>query len=195
MAVSLSSNPPARDEPISFARVVDLLAPALGKEKSHELIESRAEFLGYMKDRLNVEQALQIIASLASEPGIVGVSARFAKTRLTTQEKARPMQAWLSAPPQAEPSAEPPPQPTISDATSTSITSKEIAVLLAASLGTEKSVEVVNATMARLSIAPGAIEMAQAQSILNLISKSPGIVGVAARFAKARLFLRPKSES
>jgi hypothetical protein len=192
MAGSLSSKPPARDEPISFARVVDLLAPALGREKSHELIGSRAEFLGYVKDRLNVAQALQIIASLASEPGIVGVSARFATTRLTTQEKARPTQASLSVP---QPEPAPALQPTIVDAASTFITSKEIAVLLAASLGTEKSVEVVNATMARLSIAPGAIGMSQAQAILNLISKSPGIVGVAARFAKARLFLRPKQEA
>jgi hypothetical protein len=43
--------------------------------------------LGYSADRLNLERAVEILAVIGTEQGIVGVAARFAKTRLITPHK------------------------------------------------------------------------------------------------------------
>src|SRR5260221_8577993 len=87
MAASLSTDPPAPHEPVALERVVELIAPALGKEKSEELILSSARNLGYSTDALDLERTLEILSELGSQPGIVGVSARFAKSRILSPRK------------------------------------------------------------------------------------------------------------
>ena len=189
MAAFLSSNPPRDNEFVRFDHVVELLAPALGKEKSEELISSFARAHDYSTDQLKFEQALEILTALGEEPGIVGVSARFAKARLVmphgTRSQAHSPERSLQPPNEAASSLRP--------ATST-LDSGELVSLLAKSLGTEKSREVVSAALSELALAAGILDMDQAQRVLDLTAQSEGIVGVTSRFAKARLMLRFKPE-
>ena len=191
MAAFLSSKPPGRHLPVRFDRVIELLAPALGKEKSEELITSCVKSLGYAADRLNLEQAIKVLTALEEQPGIVGVSARFAKTRLATphraESKAQSVQRSLEPPPgEAARSLQP--------GAAGSLKSEELAALLAHSLGTEKSREVVSVALSRLGIPAGNLDANQARAVLDLTAKAEGIVGVTARFAMARLILRFKQE-
>jgi hypothetical protein len=185
----LPSNPPRGSELVRFDHVVELLAPALGKEKSEELISSFAKSHNYSMDQLSFEQALEMLTTLGEEPGIVGVSARFAKARLVMPQ-GTPSLAYRpegSLPPHAETAS------SLRPVTAT-LDSGELVSLLAKSLGTEKSREVVSAALSGLGFAAGTLDLHQAQQVLDLTAQTEGIVGVTSRFAKARLMLRFKSE-
>ncbi|HTA89365.1 MAG TPA: hypothetical protein VK745_07315 [Polyangiaceae bacterium] len=192
MTAFVSSNPPPRDQSVSFEQLAALIVPTLGKEKSHELILSRAKSLGYSADRLNLEQALKILAVIGSESGIVGVAARFAKTRLVTPHK-KQMQAQ-SMPRSLAPAVEAPVS-SVSPSVGGTLESEELVALLAQSLGTEKSREVVHSALSDLRITPGRLTAGQANAVLEITAKIEGIVGVTSRFAKARLILQLKRES
>jgi len=185
--VYLSSNPPGRNEPVRFDHLIELLAPAIGKEKSEDLISSSARALNYATDQLNLEQAIEILTALGAHAGIVGVSARFAKTRLMIphrkQDKLRSVEQSLA--PLAEMAS-----PLRSAATT--LDSGELIALLANSLGTEKSREVVGVSLSQLGFRAGTLDAQQARQVLDLMAESEGIVGVASRFAQSRLSLRFK---
>jgi hypothetical protein len=166
--------------------------PALGKEKSHELIQSCARSLGYPTDRLNLERALGILAALSTEPGIVGVAARFARTRLVTPHKKQTQAQSMSR--GLTPAVEAPPS-SLGPSAGGSIESEELIALLAHSLGTEKSREVVLSALSALHVSAGRLTAQQANAVLEVTAKVEGIVGVTSRFAKARLILQLKRPS
>jgi len=60
----------------------ELLAPSLGNEKALEAVELAVVELGLDRHRMSVDQALRALERVAATPGIVGVTARFAKSRL-----------------------------------------------------------------------------------------------------------------
>jgi hypothetical protein len=191
MTAYASSNPPPRDRPVSVDQLAELIAPALGKEKSHELILSSAKSLGYPADRLSLERVLKILAMLGAEPGIVGVAARFAKTRLVTpheaQTQAQSMPRSLAPVVDARSNS-------VSPSAGGTIESAELVAVLAHSIGTEKSREVILSAMSKLRISEGRLNAEQAHAVLELTAKAEGIVGVTSRFAKARLILQLKRE-
>ncbi|HEY4102767.1 MAG TPA: hypothetical protein VGM44_02715 [Polyangiaceae bacterium] len=185
MAAPLSSSPPASNRRISVDQLVELLAPALGREKSHELILACAKSLGHPVDRLTLKQALTLLESLGSDAGIVGISARFAQARLLAPQKKR---ADSAAPQSSLASA----SESASSRPAATIESDALAALLAHSIGTEKSREVVQLALAQLGISTRNLSAEQAHAVLECCAKMDGIVGVTARFAKARLILRLK---
>ena len=185
MAVFLSSNPPGPDQPVRFDHVIELLAPALGKEKSKELISCSAKSLNYDTEQLTFEQAIEILTALGEQPGIVGVSARFARTRLVVphgEQTQRESRKRSPAPLDETTVGSCPAAPTLE--------SEELVELLAHSIGTEKSREVVSAALSELGLHAGTLDVHQAQQVLDLTAQSGGIVGVSSRFAKARLIFR-----
>lgn len=68
----------------SFSRqdVVAMLASALGQEKAGELIDAAARKLGLHPTSLSREQVLSLLDHLAQQPGLPGITARFAKARV-----------------------------------------------------------------------------------------------------------------
>jgi hypothetical protein len=58
------------------------LAPALGREKARDATTAAAHRLGLDPRSLSREQAMTVLDELAREGGIVGVVARFARSRL-----------------------------------------------------------------------------------------------------------------
>lgn len=66
---------------VSVDELVGQLSPAIGEEKAREVIAGVAHSMGFV-DEMSREQALELLARVADTPGIVGVCARFVRTRL-----------------------------------------------------------------------------------------------------------------
>lgn len=73
-------------------------------------------------------------------------------------------------------------------------THAELAALLSQNLGMEKALELVTAAAKELSFG-AELTMEQGLEILERIAVQPGLVGIAARFAKSRVLLRWGSTS
>jgi hypothetical protein len=68
-------------------------------------------------------------------------------------------------------------------------THAELAALLSQNLGMEKALDLVGSAAKELSIG-AELSMEQGLEILERIAVQPGLVGIAARFAKSRVLLR-----
>lgn len=68
---------------IDLLKLAGLLSKAIGEEKAEAVVRDTARKLGLGSyTDFSQRQALEILESIASTPGIVGVTARFAKSRL-----------------------------------------------------------------------------------------------------------------
>jgi hypothetical protein len=198
------------DAVLPTSHLAELLAPTLGWEKSSEVVESAAIRLGLSPGRaLRVDQALAVLDELARTPGMVGIAARFARSRLEARTSAAAAPAAPRSPDAAAASASAEPlsrrsaspfhegpksqrldDPVSSRSTGTSISTREIAALLSSALGTDKAQEVVAAAAARLGLSSDRLDKAHAIALLDHLAAEPGVVGLCARFGKARLILR-----
>ncbi|MBK8257513.1 MAG: hypothetical protein IPK82_33195 [Polyangiaceae bacterium] len=81
---SAASGPPS-NSPDKRADIVNLLANGIGKEKSREVVEAACKKLGVtsLGDARTVNRVLE---ELATMPGQVGVTARFAKARFALRK-------------------------------------------------------------------------------------------------------------
>lgn len=70
------------DSTVSRADIARLLSQALGNEKAHGTVNKAAQQLGYRRELLDKNQALTVLEHIAQTPGLVGITARFAKSRL-----------------------------------------------------------------------------------------------------------------
>ena len=77
-------------------------------------------------------------------------------------------------------------------ATSRRLPRAKLVGMLAESLGDEKANQVVSETASRLGFGLTDYDREQALSILEAMAGEPGLVGVVARFAKARVILTLK---
>lgn len=73
----------SKRRPISF--VASLLGSAIGEERATAMIKEIARAFGFSDDELTLQEAIAVLEKLAERPGVVGVTARFAKTRLHLQ--------------------------------------------------------------------------------------------------------------
>jgi hypothetical protein len=67
---------------IEMAELVGMLGQSLGDEKAKTVLANHARRQGVGRGPYRVEDALSILESITDEPGIVGTTARFAKSRL-----------------------------------------------------------------------------------------------------------------
>jgi hypothetical protein len=62
--------------------LADMLAANLGDERARELVDETVSALGLNGAALSQEEALDVLERLAQQPGIVGITCRFAKSRI-----------------------------------------------------------------------------------------------------------------
>jgi hypothetical protein len=161
------------DRPILREDLTVLLSSALGQEKSEEVVVSAARELGYAPSTsYSADETRAIFERLSLVAGLVGVVARFAISRGDVEKlaaRARPSQQQKVASP----------KPTATD----------LIPLLAPAIGVEKAREAIENGCARLGLDPKSLTSENAIAVLDLLAKAEGIVGVVARFAKARYLL------
>lgn len=161
------------DRSILREELTVLLSAALGQEKSDEVIVSAARDLGFPPaTSYSAEEVRAIFARISEIGGLVGVVARFAISRGDVEKLtagARP----------SERSPVPPARPTVVD----------LVPLLAPAIGDEKAREAIEAGCTRLALDSNALSPDDAFRVLDLLATAEGIVGVVARFAKARYLL------
>ncbi|HMY58267.1 MAG TPA: hypothetical protein PKL17_14115 [Pseudomonadota bacterium] len=72
----------AMTEPgVTRADLAKLLAQALGNEKAYDAVSKAAQKLGLRREKLDKNEALSVLELIAQTPGLVGITARFAKSR------------------------------------------------------------------------------------------------------------------
>jgi hypothetical protein len=67
-----------------------LLSSSIGLEKAQECVSDAIRLLGFSRLGLTRSEALAVLELLAEQPGIVGVTARFAKSRVHLKWSQRP---------------------------------------------------------------------------------------------------------
>lgn len=67
---------------LPYSEVYAIFSPCVGDEKAGDLVRAAARKLLLPNDALGKAQVLALLEELASTPGIVGVTARFAKARI-----------------------------------------------------------------------------------------------------------------
>jgi hypothetical protein len=70
---------------ISRPNLVGLLAHALGAEKAEDAVTSACTVAGLSSPDLTQDEALRVLEHIAKTPGLVGITARFAKSRVLLQ--------------------------------------------------------------------------------------------------------------
>ena len=164
------------DRSIAREDVAVLLASALGQDKSAEVVASSARRLGISHGGFTADDVNAIFEILVKLEGLVGVVARFAVSRGDV--------AKLIAK-AAETQSSPSPQPRRASTV-------DIMPLISPALGTEKARDAIAHAAARRGIHVDAgLSHSDVLAILDEMTKVEGIVGVVARFAKARFLLNP----
>jgi hypothetical protein len=175
------------DRPIPKEDLAVLLASALGQDKSDEIIGTAARSLGFPRVAFSGEEVRAIFAALAKAEGLIGVVARFATSRGDV-ERLVAREARRSRPLASGPQdlvvkrtavTGPPKPPPVFD----------LIPLLAPALGAEKARDAIVSAAEFRGLEASALSHASALVVLDEIAKTGGIVGVVARFAKARFLL------
>lgn len=181
------------DRTISKEEIAVLLASALGQDKSDEVVTTAARALGITRPAYTGDDVRAIFEKLVKAEGLVGVVARFAVSRRDVERLI--MRAESVAPPQIG-------RPDFAATTNAAMGSAparrvmtatvDILPLIAPALGVEKARDAIEAAAARrgVDIATG-LSHTGALAVLDEMTKVEGIVGVVARFAKARFLLNP----
>lgn len=74
-----------REPPLRASTLVAFFSSSLGEEKAREIVHAALKRFGVLPSDLaeiDRSKAIEILESLVGEPGIVGVTARFAKARI-----------------------------------------------------------------------------------------------------------------
>lgn len=189
---------------IPRAELVLSLAPSLGEEKSVEVVNGALAKLGFDDAVLEPAQVDAVLELLAAEPGLVGVAARVAKQRSrvfsddpatgatgesssTTRRSIRP-RAVDARIYESSTTLRAPSVPPIGPAR---VRLKDLVRMLAPSIGEARGEEVVRETATKLGLEGLDMSHDQALELLEVLAKEAGVVGVTARFAKARMLLHP----
>ena len=166
--------------------LIEMLASSLGWEKSAEVVEATVQQLKYPPVLITPEQASEILAELAKRRGMVGVTARFARSRMGLPVA----QAAVRRAPSA-----------VGGATSNVVASAsrrgmarsiligELVKLLSGSEGQERAEEAVLDAIRRLRLPSRALSRNQTLAVLDDLASRTGPMAVTANFAKARAIL------
>lgn len=177
------------DRTISKDEIAVLLASALGQDKSDEVVTTAARALGITRTAYTGEDVRAIFEKLVKIDGLIGVVARFAVSRRDVERLITRAESMVS--PQIG-------RPDFAAAMGSAPARRgvtatvDILPLIAPALGVEKARDAIEAAAARrgVDIATG-LSHTGALAVLDEMTKVEGIVGVVARFAKARFLLNP----
>jgi hypothetical protein len=165
------------DDPRGIDEIVRRLAESVGTEKARQVADAVLARL----ERPNPERLLD---ALSSEPGLVGAAARVVRMRRRTSSPLRVDDTKDVGPPSSAPS-----YPESTRPREATIDPEQLVMLFAESLGNDKSRETIFAALKRDNLPNTALDQRTALELLERLAHEPGIVGVTARFAKARLIL------
>jgi hypothetical protein len=152
---------------LSVDDLVAMMASSVGEEKAREAVMTVVRTLGTAQGEL-------VLEVLAREPGVIGVTARFVRARAEGPRAGEPSARAMQGSQQPR---------------TNTIDADQIAGLLAPSLGEERSLEIVREALRQHGAPLVGIDRARALDVLEGLACERGIVGVTARFAKARLIL------
>jgi hypothetical protein len=179
------------DRPITKHECAVLLASALGQDKSDEVVATAARGAGIVRTAYTADDVRAIFDKLVKAEGLVGVVARFAVSRgdvdkLMAKAPKTPPPVQIGRP-QFRVGATAPPPPARAP-----MERVDLMNLLAPALGAEKARDAIEQAAARrgVDVSTG-LSHTGALAILDEMTKVEGIVGVVARFAKARFLLNP----
>ncbi len=164
-----------------FDELVSYFAPTVGAERGAEILRDAARERGWSIEQLDDEKTDSLLAYLATRPGIVGVTARFASQRRAAK-RPTPTEAGRTTAPERTP-----PSGTKSRGDVPVTTIEE---LLAASLDATRARQVVAEYWQLAGLTGTRCSTEQALALLDRMAVAGGNVGVAATFAKARWHLR-----
>lgn len=181
------------DQPITKEDVAVLLASALGQDKSDEVVASAARAAGVSRTAYLSDDIRGIFDKLVKAEGLVGVVARFAVSRGDVEK----LIARVPKEPAKRPAGAPERRPGAPDAVSPQSLPPSVAIdlmhLVVPALGTEKARDAIEQAAARRGIDLSAgLTYNGALTVLDEMTQVEGIVGVVARFAKARFLLKPQ---
>lgn len=180
------------DRPITKDDIAVLLASALGQDKSDEVVVSAARAAGISRAAYLADDIRAIFDRLIKADGLVGVVARFAVSRGDVEKLIarvpKPVSKGQAGGHDVPSSAR--------DASSPHSMPPSVAIdlmhLIVPALGTEKARDAIEHAAARRGVDMSTgLTYNGALTILDEMTKIEGIVGVVARFAKARFLLNP----
>lgn len=156
-----------------------LLAPAIGLERAKSTVENALKLLGLPNSAMTEDDAQRVLTSLNTVGGLTSVAARRAASTLRSRSSAEYPSFVRSEQTSAPQTIE----------TSTLVTRQELASLLSHAVGSGAARAAVDRCASKVGFGDsGPVE--NALKVLEQISTEPGLVGITARFAKARLALR-----
>jgi hypothetical protein len=162
--------------------LVHSLARVLGDEVARNTVRDAISQLGFAGRALGRREQVQLFEWLAQRPGLVGVAARRAQGSIvlaSSGPEPAPRVVSMSAP-----------RPVRPGPSGDAIGGAELVSMFASALGDEKAREMIEAECRRLSLDFERVSPSSARMLLDELAKTAGIVGIAARFAMARLALR-----
>ena len=181
------------DRPITKDDIAVLLASALGQDKSEEVVASAARSAAISRTAYSAEDIRAIFDRLVKSEGLVGVVARFAVSRGDVERlvarvpNAAPAQSRTDV---ADRSSGP--HETASTQAMAPSRAIDLMHLIVPALGTEKARDAIEQAAARRGVDMTAgLTYSGALTVLDEMTRVEGIVGVVARFAKARFLLNP----
>jgi hypothetical protein len=167
--------------------VAAALAPTLGWEKSIEVVTGAARRLGFQEGALGPDERKAILDDLAQEPGIVGVTARYALSRSGIS---RPDMVAVTIPP-SSPRPGVAPDASAASRLAATLGVHEVVAQLAPLMGADKGEAVVRAGLARLGLPRDErLDREQLGRLLDDLCRQEGHTGTTARFVRARILAK-----
>ncbi len=174
--------------PFTARQLIAILAPTAGEERARELVREVLGTLGIKTETFSTDEAIQALELLGKMPGVVATVTKFAMARLRLKAAADVQPARLHAPMPPQAPTAPPPSP--APGRGGPMARAALVELLAPNLGQEKAQDAVDEAARKLAHAGDTFTMEQALRLLEAVTEAPGIVGITARFAKARLLMK-----
>lgn len=190
----MATSAPVRSETLTVRSLIEMLAATLGWEKSAEEVDKAVQRLGFPPVLITPLQATTLLAELAKSPGMVGVTARFARSRMELAHGVTPVPRRPNIGPPTPPAgmsrfATPPASPAERRPALRAILISELVGLLAEAVGQPRAEEAVLDAIRRLRLPARALSRTQTLEVLDDLASRQGAVAVTARFAKARAIL------
>lgn len=156
---------------LSIEQFAEKLAPVLGNEQASMRVREAIKQLAYRGERLSPDEQRGVLRWLGQQPGVVAAAARHLLRQFDRAASPQPVKAPSAARLPSQPK----------------LLRDELVEALSRALGTAKASQVVDQACRERGILPQQLTRKGALDLLEGLSAAPGIVGVTARFAKARL--------